>query len=119
MRPGPVGAGPPKLTWRLQLCWCAVAYCAASEEDWTLRACQCVISPAGSYAPTHASHPHPPPTLAVLLGHVSIYENITYGLEEGEFTEEDVYTASRQACAHEFITGFAGAFRSLLTSRER
>lgn len=38
----------------------------------------------------------------------SIYENITYGLEEGEFTEEDVYTASKQACAHDFITGFAG-----------
>ncbi|CAN0497770.1 unnamed protein product, partial [Laminaria digitata] len=36
----------------------------------------------------------------------SIYDNITYGLEEGEFTEEDVYTAAKQACAHEFISGF-------------
>ena len=38
----------------------------------------------------------------------SIYDNITYGLEEGEFTEEDVYTAAKQACAHDFISGFAG-----------
>lgn len=41
----------------------------------------------------------------------SIYENITYGLEEGEFTEEDVYAAAKQACAHDFISGFAGESR--------
>ena len=48
-------------------------------------------------------------TFRVCLFHASsIYENITYGLEEGEFTEEDVYTSARQACAHDFISGFAG-----------
>ncbi|CAN0280756.1 unnamed protein product, partial [Scytosiphon promiscuus] len=36
----------------------------------------------------------------------SIYENITYGLEEAEYSEEDVYTAARQACAHDFISDF-------------
>lgn len=40
--------------------------------------------------------------------HCSIYDNITYGLEEGEFSEEDVYDAARMACAHTFITEFAG-----------
>lgn len=46
------------------------------------------------------------PPCWLVLG--SIYENITYGLEEGEYTEEDVYAAARQACAHDFISGFAG-----------
>lgn len=60
----------------------------------------------------HPSQQPPPPPLQRCLAirtTFSIYDNITYGLEEGEFTEEDVYTAAKQACAHEFITGFAGA----------
>eukprot|EP00903_Cladosiphon_okamuranus_P007815 g7561.t1 len=47
----------------------------------------------------------------------SIYENITYGLEEGEFTEEDVYTAARQACAHDFIIGFADGYQTRVGER--
>lgn len=51
-----------------------------------------------------------PPSSCVrfFLGIASIYDNITYGLEKGEFTEEDVYTAAKQACAHDFIAEFAG-----------
>ena len=45
---------------------------------------------------------------AVVFCSTSIYDNITYGLEKGEFSEEDVYTAAKQACAHDFITDFAG-----------
>ena len=52
----------------------------------------------------------------MVLEKLSIYENITYGLEEEEFTEEDVYTAARQACAHDFIVGFAGAICVIFVS---
>lgn len=38
----------------------------------------------------------------------SIYANITYGLEDDEFTEADVHEAARQAFAHDFIVEFAG-----------
>eukprot|EP00903_Cladosiphon_okamuranus_P007814 g7560.t1 len=47
----------------------------------------------------------------------SIYENITYGLEEGEFTEEDVYTAAKQACAHDFIIDFADGYQTRVGER--
>jgi ABC-type multidrug transport system fused ATPase/permease subunit len=36
----------------------------------------------------------------------TIRQNIAYGLEEGSYTDEDIFEAARQAFAHDFITGF-------------
>ncbi|CAB1110551.1 ABC [Ectocarpus sp. CCAP 1310/34] len=47
----------------------------------------------------------------------SIYDNITYGLEEGEFTKEEVYAAAKQACAHDFISDFADGYHTRVGER--
>lgn len=37
---------------------------------------------------------------------LSIYENLTYGLEEADYTEDTVIDAAKKACAHDFIESF-------------
>jgi len=47
----------------------------------------------------------------------SILENLTYGLEPGSWTMEDVYESCRNACAHEFIMGFPDTYETRVGER--
>ena len=48
---------------------------------------------------------------------ISVYDNITYGLDESEFTREDVVAAAKAANAHDFIVDFEEGYQTLVGER--
>ena len=48
---------------------------------------------------------------------VSVYDNITYGLDKDEFTREDVVAAAKAANAHDFIVEFEEGYETLVGER--
>jgi ABC-type multidrug transport system fused ATPase/permease subunit len=42
----------------------------------------------------------------------TIRQNIAYGLEDGSYTDEDIFEAARQAFAHDFISGFPEGYNT-------
>jgi ABC-type multidrug transport system fused ATPase/permease subunit len=47
----------------------------------------------------------------------TIEENITYGIEPGSWTREDVIAAAKDACAHEFIKSFPEGYLTRVGER--
>mmetsp|Transcript_574 Transcript_574/g.1160 ORF Transcript_574/g.1160 Transcript_574/m.1160 type:complete len:391 (-) Transcript_574:287-1459(-) len=47
----------------------------------------------------------------------TIEENILYGCEEGEYTQEDLVTACKAANAHDFITSFPSGYQTRIGER--
>jgi ATP-binding cassette subfamily B protein len=47
----------------------------------------------------------------------TIEENITYGLEPGSWTREDVIQAAKNACAHDFIKSFPEGYHTRVGER--
>eukprot|EP00953_Heterococcus_sp_UTEX-ZZ885_P026059 14118-Heterococcus_DN1.PRE.1 len=47
----------------------------------------------------------------------SVYENITYGLDEDSYTYDDVISVAKKACAHEFITAFPEGYMTRVGER--
>jgi ABC-type transport system involved in Fe-S cluster assembly fused permease/ATPase subunit len=47
----------------------------------------------------------------------SIYDNITYGLDEDSYTYDDVIAVAKKACAHEFITAFPEGYMTRVGER--
>jgi ABC-type transport system involved in Fe-S cluster assembly fused permease/ATPase subunit len=52
-----------------------------------------------------------------LITQHSIYENITYGLDEDSYTYDDVIAVAKKACAHEFIAAFPEGYMTRVGER--
>ena len=48
---------------------------------------------------------------------LSVEENIAYGLSKDEYTMDDVVTAAKQACAHEFIVEMKDGYETRIGER--